>query len=353
MDRLPQFLRSNAPWLAAGFLLSFASSFGQTFFIAVFAGEIRSEFGLTHGAWGGIYLAGDDGLRRRHGLCRRGHRPVPRALDRRRRLRRACRRRAGHGLGHHRLDARLAVFLLRLLGQGMMSHTALTAMARWFVATRGRAVSIAGLGVAAGEALLPLGFVALLGVFDWRYLWVGVAVALVALAPLLWRLLKLERTPQSFAAEGGSSGMDGRMWTRGEMLRHWLFWAMLPAMLGPRCVEHRLLLPPGAYRGGDRLGASGARGAVPALHCCVGRHDAGFRLGGGPVGDRADRGRVSPSRSRRLHGRGARWRRRDRRAWPRLHRADCGRQPDDERRLLGRALRNSRISARSARRPGR
>jgi hypothetical protein len=49
------FLRANAAWLTAGFLLTFTSSFGQTFFISIFAGEIRETFGLSHGQWGGLY----------------------------------------------------------------------------------------------------------------------------------------------------------------------------------------------------------------------------------------------------------------------------------------------------------
>ena len=49
------FLRRNFRWLIAGFLLTWASSFGQTFFISVFAGEIRAAFGLSHGEWGGLY----------------------------------------------------------------------------------------------------------------------------------------------------------------------------------------------------------------------------------------------------------------------------------------------------------
>ena len=53
-----RFLQENAPWLAAGVLLTFLSSFGQTFFISVFAGEIRETFGLSHGEWGGIYTLG-------------------------------------------------------------------------------------------------------------------------------------------------------------------------------------------------------------------------------------------------------------------------------------------------------
>ena len=41
-----------------GCVLTFMSSFGQTFFISIFAGEIRAEFGLSHGEWGGIYALG-------------------------------------------------------------------------------------------------------------------------------------------------------------------------------------------------------------------------------------------------------------------------------------------------------
>ena len=52
------FLRRNAPFLAVGVLLTFCSSFGQTFFISVFAGSIRADFGLTNGDWGLLYSIG-------------------------------------------------------------------------------------------------------------------------------------------------------------------------------------------------------------------------------------------------------------------------------------------------------
>lgn len=227
------FLRANAPWLAAGFLLTFASSFGQTFFIAVFAGEIRTAFGLSHGAWGAIYAiattssalvmvwAGSltDRFRVRHiGLC------VLVGL--------ACAAASMAWIDQVWMLV-AAIFLLRLFGQGLMGHSAMVAMARWFVATRGRAVSVAGLGVATGEALLPIVFVALLGVIDWRLLWLLAAGTLLALAPALWGLLRQERTPQSFAIASGSAGMQGRMWVRADALRHPVFWLMLPALLGP------------------------------------------------------------------------------------------------------------------------
>ena len=52
------FLIQNARWLMATALLYFCSCFGQTFFISLFAGEIRSAFSLTHGDWGLIYSGG-------------------------------------------------------------------------------------------------------------------------------------------------------------------------------------------------------------------------------------------------------------------------------------------------------
>ncbi len=231
--RLSHFLRDNAPFLAAGGLLTFCSSFGQTFVISVFAGEIRAEFGLSHGAWGGIYTLGTfasavvmiwagvltDYLRVRVLGA------VVLAL-----LAAACLLMAWTPAVW---VLPVAIFALRFAGQGMTSHIAIVAMARWFVATRGRALSIASLGYAVGEALLPLLIVALLGILDWRLLWVGFAVFLVVMLPVLTRLLRLERSPRAVTDKNQSTGMDGVHWTRGEALRGMLFWLMVPAVLAP------------------------------------------------------------------------------------------------------------------------
>ena len=56
--RLTDYLRDNAPFLTTGAMLTFLSSFGQTYFISLFAGEVRLAFDLSHGAWGGIYMIG-------------------------------------------------------------------------------------------------------------------------------------------------------------------------------------------------------------------------------------------------------------------------------------------------------
>lgn len=233
MSAFPDFLRVNLHWLAAGVLLMFASSFGQTFFISIFAGEIRAAFGLSHGGWGGIYTLATTasaavmvfagGLTDRLRVRVLGAGAI--AL-----LAIAC---VAMSLATTLWTLIVVIFALRLFGQGMMSHIAMTAMARWFVASRGRALSIATLGVATGEALLPVSFVALMGVLPWRGLWLLAAGFLALLGPMLYVLLRRERTPQATTGTNSAPGMLGRDWTRNEVLRHWLFWLMVPGILGP------------------------------------------------------------------------------------------------------------------------
>ncbi|HAF75443.1 MAG TPA: MFS transporter, partial [Gammaproteobacteria bacterium] len=48
----------NGRLVAFSFLMTFYSSFGQTYFIGVFGPQIQAEFDLSHTLWGSIYLAG-------------------------------------------------------------------------------------------------------------------------------------------------------------------------------------------------------------------------------------------------------------------------------------------------------
>lgn len=223
----------NARWLFAGGLLTLMSSFGQTFFISIFAADIQAAFDLSHGAWGGIYSIGT--LASAIVMFWAGN-----LTDH---------FRAGH-LGAIILAVLAAscllmavnptvwllpflIFALRFTGQGMTSHIAIVAMSRWFVATRGRALAIASLGFSLGEVILPLSFVALMVFVDWRILWILAAVIAVLGAPTLLVLLRSERTPQSMAQDNASLGMQSRHWTRAQTLRHPLFWFMFPALVGP------------------------------------------------------------------------------------------------------------------------
>jgi MFS family permease len=226
--RFFKFIRDNIRWLAAGVLLTFISSFGQTYFISIFAGEIQAEFELSHGDWGEIYFVGTmaSGMLMiwAGGLADR-FRVRALAIGVICTLAVLC-----FCMG--RISATwmlpFLIFGLRFAGQGMLSHIAVVAMARWFVRTRGKAIAVAGLGFALGQAFLPVIFVALMDEDNWRNLWVLAAGAMILSIPALMWLLRYERIPADVSETPNSEGMAGRHWTRGQVLRDWRFWGLVP-----------------------------------------------------------------------------------------------------------------------------
>ena len=208
------------------------SSFGQTYFISIFAGEIRTTFDLSHGDWGAIYGFGTfasaiamvwaGGLTDIMRVRRLG--PIVLAA-----LAASC-----LFMAFNPWVALLPVviFCLRLSGQGMSTHIAAVGMSRWFAANRGKALSVANLGFSIGEATYPLLVVALMMLFVWQGIWVLAAFMAVLSIPALVWLLREERSPESMATEDQSVGMNGRHWTRNQTLAHPLFWFMMPAFVG-------------------------------------------------------------------------------------------------------------------------
>ena len=231
----PSFVLDNARWLLGGIALTLSSSAGQTFFIALFAGEIRAELALSHGQFGLLYMLAT--LASAASLVALGRlvdvwptaRVATLVLTM---LAAAC---LLMGTARSLAALALALYLLRLFGQGMSSHVAMTAMGRWFVAGRGRAVSIVSTGHQLGEGLLPLLVAALLGWVPWRALWVGAALVLVLLALPLARLtLGVPRVPS--AADEARAAEAGRQWTRAEVLRDGAFWALCGGVLAPSFI---------------------------------------------------------------------------------------------------------------------
>lgn len=231
--KFASFLRESASFLAVGFLLTFCSSFGQTFFISLFAGDIRETFNLSHGAWGGIYMVAT--------LASAAVMVWAGGLTDTIRVRALS---AIIFVGFVLACIAMAIvsatwmlfpiiFALRLCGQGMFSHLSGVAMSRWFVAARGRALSVAGLGYSIGEACLPLIFVGLMAWIGWRGSWLVAAGALVILAPFLLYLLRQERTPQSQSETSQSVGLDRRHWTRSEVMRLPIFFMIIPLVTAP------------------------------------------------------------------------------------------------------------------------
>ncbi|WP_349361012.1 MFS transporter [Stappia sp.] len=242
------FVRDNARWLGAGLLLTFFSSFGQTFFISLIAGDLRAEFDLSHGDFGGLYMAATL-------LSAASLTVIGKVVDTRPLVVVAGGVVAGLALFTAAMASVASVAMLfvvlyglRLFGQGMMTHVAMTAMGRWYAAQRGRAVSIASIGIQMGEASLPLVFVSLSAWLGWRGAWwLGVAVLVCVALPALLALLRVERLPRGTGAPEEEGAVPLRHWTRGEVLRDPAFWVislgtLAPPFIGTTIFFHQVYL---------------------------------------------------------------------------------------------------------------
>ncbi len=237
-----QFAAANRRLVGFGFLAAFTSSFGQTYYIGIFGPAIQSEFGLSHTAWGTIYMLGTLGSalllpwtgKQIDRLDLRVYTALVGAL-----AVAAC---VTTALTVNAVMLVLAIFLLRQSGQGLMSHVGITSMARYFDTGRGRAIAIATMGFAVGEAFLPFVAVLMIAALGWRwsYAATGLTLALVLVPSALW-LLKghLERHRAhlaELAAPRASERVQARSWTRAEMLRDPRFYLLMPGIMAPAVV---------------------------------------------------------------------------------------------------------------------
>lgn len=231
------FFKSQWKFLLFGFLLAFFSSPGQTFFISLFSGQIRSELNLSHGDFGTLYAIGT--LASAATLI-----PLGRLVDTIKLRVIAVAIICGLAIAafhfsyiHSAITLAFGVYLLRLTGQGMMSHLYSTAITRRYVAERGRAFSIAVFGHPVSEFAMPVIIIALLAMMDWRQVWQVTAVAvLVIMIPATFFLtgrIKGQDGGGVESLDAGSVGRGGVHWTRKEMLTHPRFWLLSGLIIAP------------------------------------------------------------------------------------------------------------------------
>ena len=137
----------------------------------------------------------------------------------------------------------VSLYGLRLLGQGLMTHTAMTAMGRWYERERGRAVALTGLGHQIGDGLFPIIVVSLLSVVAWTQVWQGAAIFIVCIAlPLIVLLMRVERLPRNSLPNEQTYKV--RQYTRADVLRDPTFWVLccttlMPAFIGTSFFFHQ------------------------------------------------------------------------------------------------------------------
>lgn len=235
-----RFILSSPRFLAFGFLIAAFSSFGQTFFIGLFGAELRSTFELSHGGFGTLYSLATVASAVTMVW-------VGRLIDRFD-LRfftlavcvgmvSAC---LAMGGATTAVMLGVAIYLLRLTGQGLMSHIAVTAMARYFDTGRGKAISLAAMGHPAGEAVLPIVTVGVIAVLGWRTTWFALGVVLcVVLPPLvLWLLQGHAERHSRFVArqEARAVSAGDNDWALSAVIRDPRFSMILPGLLAPAFI---------------------------------------------------------------------------------------------------------------------
>jgi MFS family permease len=213
--------------------MTFCSSFGQTFFLGIFNPFIREDLNLSHSEFGGIYSAAtlvssltiiwlgkkiDDFKLRNFAIF-------------------VCISLFFAAVFMSQLSSLvhllLAIFFLRLFGQGLMSHTSSTAMARYFDKNRGKALGVAWLGLSFGEGILPGLVIFLLNYLVWKKIWITIAVFLIVFVlPLIVFLLKNFKD-NSIEQEQSKKSENIKNWTRQEVLKDLRFYFLLPAVLCP------------------------------------------------------------------------------------------------------------------------
>ena len=181
-------------FLLFGFLMSFWSSLGQTFFISLFSSEIRADLGLSHGGFGSYYaIATTASALTLFWLGKLADTvSVPRLSVMT--LGGVCLAALHFSTVSSVVMLTIGIYFLRLSGQGMMYHVYSTAVTRRYVEVRGRALAISGFGMNAAEALFPVIVILGLSVFDWRFLWMMLPIfAFFSFAPAIGFLTR--RTP--------------------------------------------------------------------------------------------------------------------------------------------------------------
>ncbi|MDC3091741.1 MFS transporter [Rickettsiales bacterium] len=231
---IKKFLLSTTPELCLGVLLIFSSSIGQTFFISLFSGEIRNDFNLSHGMFGIFYSVATlmsalfffwlGKLTDKFNLILLGI--ITLGIL------------SGFSFLISSAETFLILFLsllgLRLFGQSMISHIAVTAMARWHSNKRGRALSIALMGHPIGEALLPSLITFFLLQFNWREIWLGIGICIIIIfLPIVYwlgRYLKSHGLDSSNNIQSKSK-RNNVSWNRSQVLKDLRFYQIIPGLL--------------------------------------------------------------------------------------------------------------------------
>ena len=216
-----------------GFIFTFFSSFGQSFFLGLFNSSIRETLSITHGQFGSIYASAT--LLSSFLLIWVGKKIddiniFKFAFYVTLLLSFSC-------FFFSKISSItflfIAVFLMRFSGQGLMSHTATTTITRFFTKSRGKALSAGWFGLSTAEFILPVFIVYLLTITAWQNIWISVSILILIFLPLasFFLIKKLDFDTREQVNSKDFEIKEIKQWKRIEVLKDYRFYIVCLNML--------------------------------------------------------------------------------------------------------------------------
>ena len=225
-------LSINKKVIIFGFIFTFFSSFGQSFFLGLFNAPIRNELGITHGQFGNIYATAT--IFSSLLLIW-----VGKKIDE-------------YQIIYYSFFVILllffsslffsfinsiillsiGIFLMRFSGQGLMSHTSTTTISRFFEKSRGKALSTIWFGLSSAEFILPVLVTYLFVIYSWRSVWQGIAIIIIIFLPFVVlntiKKIKLDSREKDLSPK---KNFQVKSWRRREVIKDYRFYIVSLNML--------------------------------------------------------------------------------------------------------------------------
>ena len=222
----------NKKIIIFGFIFTFFSSFGQSFFLGLFNAPIRNELGITHGQFGNIYAMAT--IFSSVLLIW-----VGKKIDE-------------YQIFYYSFFViillflsslffsfinsifllAIGIFLMRFSGQGLMSHTSTTTISRFFEKSRGKALSTIWFGLSSAEFILPVFVTYFFVIYSWRTVWQGIAIIIILFLPIVIfntiRSVKLESREKD---QNPKINLKIKSWRRVEVIKDFRFYIVSLNML--------------------------------------------------------------------------------------------------------------------------
>ena len=216
-----------------GFIFTFFSSFGQSFFLGLFNSSIRETLSITHGQFGTIYASAtllssllliwvgkkiDDVNVFKFAIL------VTILLSI------SC-------FFFSKISSVvflfIGIFLMRFSGQGMMSHTATTTISRYFTKSRGKALSVGWFGLSSAEFILPVLIVFLLTMTSWQNIWLIISILVLFFLPIASYILvkNINLDSRETSNEDDFKEENIKQWKRKEVIKDYRFYIINMNML--------------------------------------------------------------------------------------------------------------------------